>query len=91
MEYKMCKAFQEITQEAREEGYKSGMDVGYKSGMNEGYNSGMEAGMEAGIETGMKTILYANVNALMETLNFTLEQALDALKIDKNQREKFYS
>jgi len=67
VEYKMCKAFEEITKEARDEGYKSGMDMG------------------------METIMYANVTALMETMNLTLEQALNALKIDKKYREKFYS
>lgn len=83
VEYKMCKAFEEITKEARDEGYKIGMDAGYKSGRNEGYKSGMDAGYKVSIE--------ANVKALMETMNLTLEQALDALKIHGENRENFYS
>ena len=39
----------------------------------------------------METNMYANVNALMETMNLSLEQALDALKITGENREKFYS
>ena len=39
----------------------------------------------------METNMYANVNALMETMNLSLEQALDALKITDENREKFYS
>ena len=34
VEYKMRKTFQEITQEARNEGYKDGVDAGYKSGID---------------------------------------------------------
>ena len=61
MEYKMCKAFQEITQEAREEGYKDGVDAN----------------------------THASVTVLMETMNLSLEQALDALKITGERKYKF--
>jgi len=54
-----------------------------KEARDEGYKSGMDVGME--------TNMHANVTALMETMNLTLEQALNALKIDKKYREKFYS
>ena len=83
VEYKMCKAFQEITQEARAEGYKDGMDAGYKNGVDAGYKNGMDAGYKNGVD--------ASITALMETMNLTLEQALDALKITGEQRMKFYS
>ena len=79
MEYKMCKAFQEITKEARDEGYKNGRDDGYKNGKDDGYKNGVNAS------------IIANVTALMETMNLTLEQALDALKITGENRNKFYS
>ena len=63
VEYKMIKAFEDIRNDAREEGFKTGMN--------------------AGIENSIK--------ALMETMNLTLEQALDALKITDADRSKFYS
>ena len=63
VEYKMCKAFQKITKEARDDGYKNGVNAS----------------------------IIANVTALMETMNLTLEQALDALKITGENRNKFYS
>lgn len=75
VEYKMCKAFQEITKEARDKGYQDGMDAGYKNGMDVGYKNGVNS----------------SVTALMETMNLTLEQALDALKITGENRNKFYS
>lgn len=71
VEYKMCKAFQEITQEAREEGYKDGVESGYKDGVDAN--------------------THASVTALMETMNLSLDQALDALKITGERRNKFYS
>ena len=77
--YKMCKAFEEITKEARDEGYESGINEGYKSGVNEGYKSGVNEGYKSSIK------------ALMDTMNLTLEQALDALKITGTDRTKFYS
>lgn len=83
VEYKMCKAFQEITKEARDKGYQDGMDAGYKDGMDAGYKNGMNAGYKNGVN--------ASVTALMETMNLTLEQALDALKITGENRNKFYS
>ena len=67
VEYKMCKAFQEITQEARDKGYKDGRDAGYQNDID------------------------TSITALMETMNLTLEQALDALKITGENRNKFYS
>ena len=79
VEYKMCKAFQEITQEARDEGFKLGIESGYKDGRESGYKDGIDA------------TTTANITALMETMHLTLEQALDALKITGEQRIKFYS
>ena len=39
--YKVCKAIDDLKQEARDEGYKSGKHDGYKSGMDDGYKSGI--------------------------------------------------
>ena len=52
---------------------------------------GIKKGIEKGIEEGKYITLNASVTALMETMNLTLEQALDALKITGEQRIKFYS
>lgn len=42
VEYKMCKAFQEITKEARDEGYKDGINAGYKNGVDASVTALME-------------------------------------------------
>ena len=65
--YNMCKAIDDMKNEARNEGYKSGMDEGYKSGINEG--------------------IKASIKSLMESLNMSLEQAMDTLKIDEEMRK----
>lgn len=47
---------------------------------NEGYKSGVDDGYISGIKTSIKS--------LMESLNISLEQAMDALKIEEGIREK---
>ena len=83
--YNLCKAIDDMKNDARNEGinigYKSGMNDGYKSGINVGYKSGMDAGYISGIK--------ASIESLMESLNMSLEQAMDALKIDDEMRRKF--
>ena len=82
-EYKMCKAIDELQEDFKNEGYKLGLDEGYKSGMNEGYKSGTDIGYITGLKE--------STQSLMESLNISLEQALDMLKIKDSIRAKFYS
>ena len=58
---------------------KEARDEGYKDGINAGYKNGVDASITS------------SVTALMETMNLSLEQALDALKITGENRNKFYS
>lgn len=61
--YDMCKAVEDIKNDARSEG----------------------------IEQGIKVNISKNIQSLMKNLNFTLEQAMDALDIPEGDRKKFYS
>lgn len=72
--YNLCKAIDDLKNDARNEGYKPGINIGYQNGINEGYISGIKA----------------SIKSLMESLNMTLEQAMDALKLEEDMREKFY-
>ena len=69
--YNMCKAIDDMKNDARNEGYKLGMDDGYKSGVGDGYISGIKS----------------SIASLMESLNMSLEQAMDALKIKDEMRK----
>ena len=47
-------------------------------------------GVEArGIEQGITSTTLRSVRSLMETVGWTAEQAMDALKIPKEEREKY--
>ena len=54
----------------------------------DGYDEGVEAGIQQGQIFGEKRTKLLDVKNLMETMTFTVEQALDALKInEKKERE----
>lgn len=69
--YNMCKAWEEIKNDAR--------------------NEGLEEGISQGISQGHLEEQRKNLDSLMRTLNFTLEQALDALDIPIEDRKRYYS
>ena len=50
---------------------------------------GIERGMERGIEQGIKTALEDSIRNLMNSMNWTEEQAMEALQIPKQQREQY--
>ena len=50
--YNVCKAIDDLKQEAREEGYELGKNDGYKSGTDDGYKSGMNDGYKSGRNEG---------------------------------------
>ena len=50
--YNVCKAIDDLKQEAREEGYELGKNDGYKSGTDDGYKSGMNDGYKSGKNEG---------------------------------------
>ena len=60
-------------------------EKGIAIGMERGLKAGMEAGMEQGMEAGM---LQAIKN-LMDTLKLTAEQAMEALKVPKEEKVKY--
>ena len=49
----------------------------------------MEKFKEDGRKEGRKEEANNNIKALMETLGFTIDQAMDALKIPLNERSKY--
>lgn len=64
-----------------EKGLREGMEKGMKEGMKQGLEKGMEQGLEKGTLQAIKN--------LMETLSFTFQQAMDALKIPEIERAQY--
>ena len=50
---------------------------------------GREEGLKKGIEKGRKETAISNIRSLMETIGFTAEKAMDALKIPKEERPQY--
>jgi predicted transposase/invertase (TIGR01784 family) len=79
--------------EGRESGLKEGRDSGLKEGRETGLKEGRETGLKEGRETGLKegrdSNLLANLKSLIANLGFTPEQAMDALSVPENEREKY--
>ena len=53
--------------------------------------AGRAAGLAAGRAAGEEKTFLAGVKALMETMNLTVQQAMDALKVPDNFRERIVS
>ena len=51
-------------------------------------DEGREEGIEQGIEQGREESLVISIRNLMETMAWTADQAMDALKIPVSDREK---
>ena len=61
---------------------------GYEDGYNEGVGAGIQQGIQQGEIFGERKTKLLVVKNLMETMTLTVEQALDALKInEKKERE----
>ena len=54
-----------------------------------GREEGREEGRKEGREEGTEMTMLSSIKNLMESLNLTLEQAMNALKVPADQREKF--
>ena len=50
---------------------------------------GMEKGLEQGLEQGMEHGLLSSIRNLMETMSWSSGQAMDALKIPRENRERY--
>ncbi len=67
----------EIIADAKAEGRREGMEEGQKMGMKEGREEGRRESIKISVEN------------LMSTLKLTREEALDALKIPREEREQY--
>ena len=55
----------------------------------EGKKEGIKEGMEKGIKEGMENGILSSIRCLMESMKWTVDQAMDALKIQGDDRAKY--
>ena len=77
----MCNLSDGVWEEGMEAGRKQGMEAGRKQGMEAGRKQGMEAGHKQGIVTALKN--------LVDSMGWTLEQAMNALQIPEANRAEY--
>ena len=66
----------------------------FQAGLEQGMKRGLEQGMERGLEQGRKAMeeqLKNNICNLMETMEISLDQALDLLKVPEDKRKLLFS
>ncbi len=52
-------------------------------------DEGMEKGIKRGIEKGIELSLTDSIKKLMKNANLTIEQAMNALEVPEDKREKY--
>ena len=62
----------------------------YQAGLEAGLEQGLEAGLEQGLERGLEEGLKNSINNLMETMEISLERALDLLKVPEDTRKVLF-
>ncbi len=78
---------EEYTRLTLEEGREQGREEGREQGREEGWADGHSAGVKEGRAEGRISALLQTVQGLVETMNMSAEQAMDALKISEGDRE----
>ena len=95
----MAKGMAQGIEKGMTQGIEKGMTQGIEKGIAQGIEKGMAQGIEKGIAIGEargEVIGEAKGKAeslrnIMQTLNLTVQQAMDALKIPQEEREKYAS
>ena len=71
--YNMCKAVIDLTNKGRAEGIKEGKKEGKKEGIKEGHTEAIAF----------------SIKSIMQSLNYSFEQACAVLKIDAKDMERY--
>ena len=58
-------------------------------GMEKGIEKGIEQGIEKGIEKGIELNQTDSIKKLMKNMNLTIDQAMNALEVPTDKREKY--
>ena len=66
-----------------------GIQKGMQQGMQQGIQQGMQQGIQQGMQQGASQKALTNIKTLMETMNWNPLQAMDALKVPEEDRQKY--
>ena len=71
--------------------WREGRDEGISIGRNEGISIGLDRGRNEGLKAGREEGKLQSIHDLMDTMNLSMEKAMDALKIPPQDRERYAS
>ena len=81
----MCRAFEEVREEALERGRREGRLEGLREGHREGHREGKTEGLREGRREERVEI----IRTLMDTLKLTAAQAMDTMRIPESEQPKY--
>ena len=77
----MCKIMEDLREES--------MQRGFEKGLEQGLEKGLEQGREEGLEQGLVQARIENIKSIMDSLQYTAQQAMDLLKIPVKDRSQY--
>jgi len=80
-----------IVEEFARELYKAELIEGKRLAMQEGLQEGRQEGRQEGLQEGRREASYTIISSLMKNLKLSLEQAMDAVDLSKDDRDYLYS
>ena len=60
-----------------------------EKGIQKGIKKGIQKGIEKGIEQGIEKGILLSIRNLMETMGWSVEQAMESLKIPEEEKTKY--
>ncbi len=87
----MCDALRKLMKDEIADALAEAEEKGMEKGMEKGLEKGMEKGLEKGVAKGIDHAILSSVRNLMDTMKWTAEQAMDAIKIPSDERSKYVS
>ena len=60
-----------------------------EKGIQKGIEQGIQKGIEQGIEQGIEKGILLSIRNLMETMGWSVEQAMESLKIPEEEKTKY--
>ena len=68
---------------------EKGMEQGLQKGMEQGLQKGMEQGLQKGMEQGLDEARIKDISALMKTMGWSAETAMENLQIPQEKRKEY--
>ncbi len=90
-DYSMCEALRELMKDEIAETVAEAVAEAVEKERAKALAEGQEKGIEKGIEKGTDNALLSSIINLMDTMKWTAEQAMDAIKIPSADRGKYMS